>query len=309
MHIELTAPCCLTLAALRLDGQPALLGLTLQHPPVQLLARPSEQLLVSGARADAAYYAAARFLEASGLVGGAEIEIDLAIPSQMGLGSSAIAGLSAAAALAALHGLPADDGAALVRGVGLAADDGLAAHAFGQGGLLAVDIDGRLLRRALLPHSDEASDWVFVLLLPRPPRGTPEELEDTRRRALWAASALIDAEEAARASAALWAAAEARQIAAFGAALMQLQTLGDAALAQLNAAPSRSPADDAALAVMRESGAYAYGLAPTGLGLYALVEGAAATHRLRQALAQLVGHEGGTATASICAPQGATLTK
>ena len=308
MQIELTAPCCLTLAALRLDGHPALLGITLQHPPVQLLARPSAQLLVSGARADAAYYAAVRFLEANGLAGGAEIEIELAIASQMGLGSNAITGLSAAAALAALHGLPADDSAALVRGAGLSADDGLAAHAFSQGGLLAVDIDGRLLRRQLLPHTDEANDWAFVLLLPRVPRGTPEDLEDAGRRALWTAAALIEADAAQRASAALWAAADSKQIAAFGAALMQLQTLADAALTQLGAAPSHSPDDDVTLAVMRESGALAYGKAPTGLGLYALVEGAAATHRLRQALAQQIGHAGGTAMASICAPRGAILT-
>jgi hypothetical protein len=56
---------------------------------------------------------------------------------------------------------------------------------------------------------------------------------------------------------------------------------------------------------MREYGAQAYGKAPTGLGLYAIIEGAANSGKLLQALRQRVGHEGGSVMASICDVKGA----
>src|SRR5262249_42630649 len=50
----------------------------------------------------------------------AEIEIELAIPQFMGLGSAAMLGLSVARALSMLRALPTDDAAGLARVVGLA---------------------------------------------------------------------------------------------------------------------------------------------------------------------------------------------
>lgn len=292
-RIELAAPCCLTLAAGRLDGRPALLGVALRHPPVQLEARPAPALAVTGARADAAYAHAAR-LAAARALGGAEVEVELAIPSHMGLGSGALTGLSAARALAALHGQAPDE--SLARDAGLAADDGLAAHAFAGGGLLAVAEDGALLRRAALPNADEASDWAFVFVLPRVPPGAPDDLEETRRRELWAAAARMGAEGQAL-TVALWRAAEERALGDFAIAL--------AALGDLAPAPALGTAERQILEVMRAGGAVARGRAPTGLALYAIVEGAEASRELRRALAHHVGHAGGIVLATVCASAGA----
>ncbi len=296
-RLELAAPCCLTLAAARVDGRPALLGITLRHPPVQLEARAAAQLGVTGARADAAYAHAAAFQRAQGLATAAEIELELAVPSHMGLGSSAIAGLAAARALAALHGLPAADGPELARAAGVAPDDGLAVHAFAGGGLLAVGEDGALLRRAAISHGDVARDWVFVIVLPRVPPGTPDALEDTLRRELWAAAGGLGVEAEQLFAAELWPAAAGDDIGAFAAALTKLQAL----------APGAPLADDEAaiLAVMGEAGALVCGRAPTGLALYALLEGADPSRELRRALAVHLGHTSGTVMATICDTTGA----
>src|SRR5262245_16018103 len=112
MHIELTLPACLLLGFVQLEGQLCQLGVTLRYPPVQLLARTAPALSITGGRADLAYHQAVRFYKywrgESGLPrspawerpalsvveggpGGegpqVEIEIELAIPAFMGLGS------------------------------------------------------------------------------------------------------------------------------------------------------------------------------------------------------------------------------
>src|SRR5215207_1778543 len=177
MQIELTSPACLLLGLTQLDRQICQLGITLQFPQIQLLARNSSALAVSGARADLARQQAERFFQHHHLSPQAEIEIELAIPQFMGMGSSAMLGLSVARALSTLHALPADDGAGLARSVGLADDEALEMHAFAQGGLLLVGEQGELLRRHAIAHSDEADDWVFVFVLPRPPAAMIETLE------------------------------------------------------------------------------------------------------------------------------------
>jgi len=137
---------------------------------------------------------------------------------------------------------------------------------------------------------------VFVFVLPRVPPSTPQTLEDTRRRELWAAAATLPA-QAAELSDALWAAAEADRIGAFATALTSLRAL--------TPAPALSQTEEATLAIMRAGGALAVGRAPTGLALYALIEGGDASRALRSALSSHVGHDGGIVMATICDTDGA----
>src|SRR5215213_5057688 len=192
MQTELTSPACLLLGLAPLDRQICQLGITLQFPQIPLLARRSSALAVSGARADLARQQAEHFFQHHHLPPQAEIEIELAIPQFMGLGSAAMLGLSIARALATLHALPADDLDGLARSVGLADDEALEMHAFAQGALLLVGEQGALLRRHAIAHSDEADDWVLVFVLPRPPAETPASLERDQRATLRAASQLRD---------------------------------------------------------------------------------------------------------------------
>jgi predicted sugar kinase len=213
----------------------------------------------------------------------------------MGLGSDSLSGLAAARALATLNGLPLE---ALAACAGLAPDDGLAAHAFATGGLLLVDAQGVLLRRHAIAQRDEPRDWVFVFVLPRVPPGTPNELEPTRRRALWQTAAILGA-EAERQTDALWEAATADRITAFAAALSGLHALAPT--------PELTALEQSTLAVMQAGGALSWGRAPTGLGLYGLIEGGEASRALRRALSRHVGHTGGIVMATICDTDGARV--
>jgi predicted sugar kinase len=291
MQIELTSPACLLLGLAQLDEQTCQLGIALQFPQIQLLARESPGLAVSGARADLARWQAGRFFVHHQLAPQAEIEIELAIPQFMGLGSAAMLGLTVARALATLHALPADDTAGLARAVGLADDEAVEAHAFAQGGLLLVGEHGALLRRHAIAHADEADDWVFVFVLPRAPAETPETFESNQRAALRAAPQYRDAAAANIITADLWPAVERDDIAAFAQALARLQEPYQVAL---------TPQEQAILEIIRDAGALTAGRTLTGLGLYGLIKGGGPSRELRRVLTERLGYSGGTVMASIC---------
>ncbi len=306
--LNLSSPACLLLGLADIDGATHQLGLALSYPPVQLTARPSGLLLITGGRADLAYQQAERFLAAHDRPLQGEIEIELAVPSHMGLGSAGMLGLSVARALAELHGLPAGDPAALAEALGLRPEEALERQAFAQGGLLLVAPDGSLTRRHAFAPDDDERDWVWVLVLPRVRPGTSDTLEVDRRAALRAAARHLSAETGALLAGALWPAAEHGDIAAFGQALEQFQQLNYDAL-RLSGQPHALSADEArALNIMRAGGALACGRIIGGMGLYALVRGGPASRTLRRALTDDLGYFGGTVMASLAAPVGATLT-
>ncbi len=305
MDVELTSPSCLLLGLAQLDGQICQVGITLQFPQIQLLARESPALAVSGARADLAWRQAAHFFQQQHLPPRAEIEIELAIPQFMGLGSAAMLGLSVARALSTLHALPADDAAELARAIGLADDEALEAHAFAQGGLLVVGEHGALLRRHAIAHQGEANDWVFVFVLPRPPGATPETLEIDRRGALRAAARHLGAEMSSVITADLCPAAERDDIDTFAQALARIQTLNQAALASAGQPATLTPQEQTILDIMRDAGALTAGRTLAGLGLYGLIKGGGPSRELRRTLTERLGYFGGTVMASICENNGA----
>ena len=109
MQLELVSPACLLLGIVNVDGEPCQIGVTLQYPPIQLAAHNSDTLAITGGRADLAYRQAERFLKHNNLPRRGEVEIELAIPSFMGLGSAAMLAMSVAATFATLNELAVDD--------------------------------------------------------------------------------------------------------------------------------------------------------------------------------------------------------
>ncbi len=320
MRIAIGAPCSLMLGVVRTEAagpsQAALLGVALQHPPVSLEAVLAPHLFVTGARADLAYAQAQRFLAQAPGAQPAEVEIDLAIPSHMGLGSEAILGLSVARALSELNGLPAGDAGALARSVGLEPAQALEVSAFEQGGVLLVEAGsagGRTfsppLRRCALEHRDSKDAWAFVLHWPRRPPDVPATLEADRRAAWLTAVPGLSAESGRLVQTDLWPALEADDLPRFAAALMRLQALNQAALQQAGAWEPPAPDTQAVLDVLRDNGAVAWGESPTGLARFGLIRGATPSIELRHVLSEHVGIEGGTVMAAICDTGGARCLK
>ncbi len=315
MLIEIGAPACLAHGLVRLDSASGpvhgLLGAALQHPPIHVFAQAGRPFQVTGPRADWAYAQAQRYAQAQSLAPQIEIEIELAIPSQMGLSSDAGLGLSMARALAWAHDRDPADTPALARSLGLPAEDALALWAFDRGGWLVADLrpDARpepVARRAI-EHAPEAA-WVWVLVLPRPPQDTPENIEAERLAKLGRAAPHLSADTGRLLESELLPAIEQDQIERFAQGLAAIEALTLEALAQVGAAVPPSTAEQATLEVMRSYGALASGRCLTGLGLYGLVRGAAASQTLRRHLSAHLGPFGGTVLATIVSNTGARHT-
>jgi beta-RFAP synthase len=303
MLIEIGAPASLPLGLVQVDKKSCLLGLTLQHPPVQLSVQAYAGFKVTGARADIAHLYAKRFLEHYRLKRQVEVEIELAIPAFVGLGSEAILGLSVARALSHLNGEKVET-EVLAQALKLGPQHALEVWGFDQGGLLLARTDSpagqvpELVRRQEIAHPDKEA-WAFVLHFPRVPAGTSERLETERLEALLQAAPHLSSESGHLVTDKLWPAVENDDLRGFAEALTRLQQLNEDALVAAGVSHSLGPDEQAVLSVMRENGALVCGQSATGMALYGLVKGSSATVALRHKLRDHVGHHGGIAMATI----------
>lgn len=312
MLIEISSPACLPLGLVRTSGaKVCLLGVTLQHPPVNLFAQPGQGLKITGARADKAREHADQFYRHHRLIPGAEIEIELAVPSMMGLGSDAVLGLTVARALAWVHNLPMNQAGPLAAASGIGPEHALEIWAFARGGLLAVEAasaDGGSLppleRRQVISHQENAA-WAFVFLFPKVPKNTLDHLESEKLNALRRAAPYLSADSRRTFEEELWPAAEKDDFESFASALTKVQQQNEEALAQAGAPVTLTEAERGVLEVMRDNGASAWGRSLTGLGLYGLVKGAALSVDLRAKLQDHVGLFGGIVMAAVTDNDGA----
>ena len=307
MLIEVGSPASLPLGFLRTSANATrLLGLTVQHPPVDVFAEAAPQLSVTGALAHKGYVYAQRFLEHHGLPQRGNVEIELSIPDMMGLGAEAMLGLSIARTLAWVNGLPVDDAHALARAIGLGPEHALETWGFRQGGLLLADADdlNASPRRLPIAHDDQRA-WSFVFILPRVAPDASEVLEAEQRRCVLEAARRASVETETLVERELWPAAERDDLPAFARALMALQQLNRQALADAGTPVRFTPDEQAVLDLFRDQGALAWGRSLTGMALYAVVEGAPASIDLRRHLSRLVGIHGGWVMATITDNAGA----
>lgn len=296
--IELAAPACLLLGLAQSANGPVAVGLALQHPPVAIIAQPSTALEVSGAGYPIGQGAAQR-LSYTG-----NVEIELAPPLLMGLGAEPLLQLSVARALAEVNGAAAD-ARALSAQLGLEPLAALETAAFAHGGLLQVNVAAPETATARLPlahHEDQA--WVVVFFLPRPAEDDPDSLEADRRAALLAAAPYLSAETTRTLTEHLWPAAAHDDFAGFASAVAALHQLNTAALTAAGHPLATHPVAQAVLDLLRAEGVPACGQTLTGLGVFALIQGAQPSRDLRKTLMALVGHSGGTVMATITDNEG-----
>ncbi len=317
--IELATPASLPFGLINYEdkGQikTALLGLTVQHPPLNLTAQSSTGMQITGARANKAYEQAVQFLQYHTLAQQAEIEIEYAIPMFVGLGSDAMMGLGIAKTLAALHNIPSEksDTLSLAQAVGLKPPQVLEFWGFEQGGLLLVGTDVEsnihipsLLQRIEIDHPQKEA-WAFVFYFSDIPDETPETLEADRMTALLQAGPQLDVESGRLLTEELWPAVTNDNIETFGQTLMGIQQLNTEALGKVGTPVTMSEEEQSVLDVMRDNGAVAWGKSATGETLYGLVRGATASQDLRKKLREHIGFFGGTILATITDNRGMAL--
>lgn len=317
MLIEIGSPASLPLGLVKFEhdqgSKICLLGLTVQHPPVQLFAEAGKNLLITGPRADVAFDDAMRFLAHHQLPHQGEVEIEFAIPNLVGLGSEALLGMSTARALGWVHDLP--DEARTVPAFAPLFDleprQALEVWGFERGGLLLIDLevsvaDGMptLLRRQEIEHTEKEA-WAFVFYFPDATDDLPETFEAERWAALLAAARHLSSETGRLVDEALWPAVENDDIESFGKCLLALHHLNEAALIEAGVDIPLSPHDQEILDLMRDNGAVAWGRNLTGLSFYGLIKGGQASRELRKTLRKKVGFFGGTVMATITDNRGA----
>jgi beta-ribofuranosylaminobenzene 5'-phosphate synthase len=143
------------------------LGVAITNVAVRLKATVSDTLTADGPDADRVLEFAQRYLAATGLRGGAHLQIEQAIPNHVGLGSGTKLALAVAQALAALYEQPADP-VDLAQAVGRAQRSAVGLWTFAHGGLV---VEGG--RRAddnrpapLLMQMSMPAHWYCVLAVP-----------------------------------------------------------------------------------------------------------------------------------------------
>ncbi|MCP4424701.1 MAG: hypothetical protein GY803_09430 [Chloroflexi bacterium] len=316
MLIEIGTPACLPLGLATIEQnnklKPALLGISLQHPPTHLFAQAHSRLKITGARADISYELADRFRQYHQLKQQAEVEIELAIPAFVGLGSETMLGLSMAQILSWLNSLPfaKSDMLQMMPALNLGIQHALELHSFDRGGLLLVESKAKtgqlpeILRRHEITH-EERNAWAFVFYFPRIPKGTSKALEAERLAALLEAAPHLNRESGELVTGELWTAVENDDIAAFGESLMALQQMNQTALSSAGAPFAISADEQTVLELMRDFGAVAWGKCLTGLGLYGLVKGGDSSRELRKIVRNRVGIYGGIVMATVTDNAGA----
>jgi predicted sugar kinase len=222
----------------------------------------------------------------------ADLEIELAIPAHMGLGSEAMLDLTVARGLEALNGPENVTGLESVHSIWE-----IEAWSHSKGGLIVAGRDGRLIQRHALEHNDENA-WVFVIHLPRPTADTSPSLETDLRYALLRAEPTTDIEP-------LWSAVEANDAQAAGAALMTIQAETRAALEKAGTPQIISEAAAQMLEMIRTSrNILAWGQSFGGLATWGLIKGAGPSQEARTRMRRVAGYEGGTILASVTSNTG-----
>ncbi|PDW03157.1 hypothetical protein [Candidatus Viridilinea mediisalina] len=296
-QIELVGPAVLPLGLGWRAGGPQLLAVALQHPPVHLLLYPSEALDLSGARADLAYSYAARWLAAHSLGGRVRVDLELAVPSFMGLGSAASLAVTLGTGLAHWYEQPHEPAATIASACGLPPGEQPLAQIAAQGGLWLCGLPGSQtpdLRRTIQHTNRQA--WAFVIVLPRldPVPEANFELERLNNALQFAPQ--LAAAQAEAATEALIAALDADDLEGFGAALTQLQ----GGYAQ----PPLSAWEQQVCDQLRASGAVACGRSLAGAALFGIVQGDRGSISARQALRPLVPPTKGVVMAAITENEG-----
>ena len=283
MTIEITSPCCIHLGFVLLNDKLCELGITLESPQIQLTARPSQQLAVSGARAEVAYQHAT----ALHLTG--DVEIEIAIPAHMGLGSDEMLRASVAS------GLNAN---------GLEGPSGLYGQAFTRGGLLLTGQDNQLIKRTPIAHVADEDAWVFVLVLPDVPDSLTEDFETQQLNALQTAAQHLRQDVHTDV---LFDAVERNNFDSFAKALDRIYAANIAAFATIDQPLDLTDQARHILDILRARGTAFASRTLTGLGIYGLIKGASASRALRKTLVDDLGYFGPLVMGSICDNQGARI--
>lgn len=259
------------------------LGAAVPAPRLRLRATRSERLHASGLETERVRAFAERFLAHHHLRTGAHLHVFEAMPAHAGLGSGTQLGLSVARALAELNGLPTDP-LALAAAVGRGARSGVGVWAFAHGGFVLeggrrdIGAVAPLLARHAMPEA-----WQCVLLIPTAEPGLSGDSESAAFRSLPPPPAQEIERVAHLVLMQLLPAVVEGDLAAFGAALTEIQRVNGEWFAPIQGGPYAPGPTASLVALLREAGATGVGQSSWGPTVYALAPDAATARMLADA--------------------------
>jgi beta-RFAP synthase len=250
------------------------IGAAAPSPTTLVSASVSETLHVEGEDSERAAVFARRFLDHYRVRGGAHLHIQRTLPPHAGLGSGTQLGLSVARALAALHGIQANV-AELAAAVGRGRRSAIGIWTFAGGGLVVEggrragrEEAGPLLARIPFPAS-----WRCVVAVPRGESGLSGEDEIAAFARLPAPPDREVERVAHLVLMALLPAVADGDIAAFGAALTELQVATGRWFAPVQGGTFAPGPSESMVRRMREWGAPGVGQSSWGPAVYAVTDG------------------------------------
>ena len=255
----------------------------------------ADAITAAGDDATRAAEFARRFLTCYGLSGGATIHVERAIPSHAGLGSGTQLALSIARALAELHGFSVTS-PDLARAVGRARRSAVGTWTFDGGGFVVEggkrvgageDTPAPLIARATFPLS-----WRCVVVVPNARPGVSGVAET----AAFATLPPPDVDDVGRVSSlvltTMLPALTAGDIAAFGAALTEVQEINGRWFAPAQGGTFARGPSTTLVGQLREWGAAGVGQSSWGPTVYAIIEGSDAASALAERARASIHHDG-----------------
>jgi beta-RFAP synthase len=262
-------------------------------PTVLVSATDAQALEVTGEDAVRAREFARRFLAHYGLPERGAVHVQQVLPPHAGLGSGTQLALAVARALAEVHGIEAD-APSLARAVGRARRSAIGTWTFAGGGLVVEggrrpggDECGPLLSRIAFPPQ-----WHCVIVVPEGTASINGEAEAAAFATL-PAPAERDAQRVAQlVLMALLPAVADGDLAAFGAALTEIQEITGRWFAPVQGGTFASGGSECLVRRLAEWGAAGVGQSSWGPAVYGIVDGATAGNQLAERLRAELGGRG-----------------
>ena len=290
------------------------IGVSIQHPNVELKAQTSEGFSVQGLEKERVERYARRFIEGVRLPLNAHLNLKSSIPSHVGLGSGTQLALAVGAALARLAGLELctlEIATLMGRGV----HSGIGTAAFQRGGFIldgghphrpAASPDAnqvppkQRIPRVTFQHSLPRS-WRFVIAIPQTMPGISGESEQRAFDALPSTPTSLAEKISRLVLIKMLPALIDQDILNFGAALTEVQRLVGDCFAGIQGGRFANNSSDRIISFFLDRGACGAGQSSWGPAVYALVNGPAAAGQLEEETQRFLQSLGGGTTLAVSA--------
>lgn len=299
VEIRLTTPSRLQFGIVDMRGDLGRIhgsvGVAIDRPRLNIVARESSETRISGARSSRAMDIVQAILRDHGVDSGVEVELLDDIPEHSGFGSGTQLVMALGSMLSKIFDLDLTPESIAVR-FGRSRVSGIGVHAFLSGGFI-VDGGHAMDRREAVPpvvfRRDVPEDWVFVIGVPDIKRGVSGEQEKAAFRNLEPPPAEVVADVARIVLLQMIPSIIEPDIERFGDAMTKLDTKFGSYWAKVQGGTYSHPRIEECVNHLLDNGALGAGQSSWGPAVYGLADGEPQARRLADSLRRFINSDGG----------------